>query len=153
MPEEATPPDVVRGVEMPEADIEAFLYEQGHGTLSLAANGEAYAIPVSFGYDGSRLFMSLLRFGEDSKKLTLLEETEQACLTTYAVEDQFQWKSVVLRGPIESISAEHFDHMTEVMDDNAWFPHFQSTDPMTGVFRMKLEIEEATGRRGSGFQD
>jgi hypothetical protein len=45
--------------------------------LSLASDDEAYAIPVSFGYDGERALMYLLRFGEDSEKLAVANDTEQ----------------------------------------------------------------------------
>lgn len=64
------------GTAMSEAEIEEFLIEQGYGHVSLAADGEAYTVPMSFGYDGNnRIFLYFIQFtDEDSHKLEMLHD-------------------------------------------------------------------------------
>lgn len=67
---------------MHRAEIDQFLREQGTGVLSLADAGETYAPPMSFGYDGDRLYFVMIRFGDDSTKLDFADTTTRATLTT-----------------------------------------------------------------------
>ena len=39
---------------MTDTEVDAFLREQGTGVLALAADGDAYAVPISFGYEAGR---------------------------------------------------------------------------------------------------
>ncbi|UIP01475.1 pyridoxamine 5'-phosphate oxidase family protein (plasmid) [Halobaculum sp. CBA1158] len=142
------------GSELTDAGIDELLRTVGYGTLSLARDGEAYGIPVSFGYDGDRVFLYLIRFGDDSEKLDFAAETEQASLTVLDVNDRFDWSSVVVRGTLAA--AEDVDHAEDVIDDNAWHPSLfaSGTDgAMTEVRRMTLSVEEASGRVGASYAE
>jgi nitroimidazol reductase NimA-like FMN-containing flavoprotein (pyridoxamine 5'-phosphate oxidase superfamily) len=97
-PEDTKP---VHGSALDDEATDQVLQERGHGVLSLASDDEAYATPVSFGYDGERALMYLLRFGEDSEKLAVANDTEQAYLVTYNAESRFEWQSVILRGDLQ----------------------------------------------------
>jgi len=144
----------VTGIEMTDEEIDEFLYEQGHGILSLSTEREVYGVPISFGYDGENLYMHLLQFGDKSRKLEYVAGTETACLTTYTVEGRFAWKSVVAQGPLWEVSDEAIDHVEEALDDNGWFPTiFPPTAPMTDVRYVELAIQEASGRKGQAHQD
>ena len=112
------------GSEMDTTEIDEFLHEQGEGVLSLANHGEAYGVPVSFGYDGEAAFMYLIQFGEGSKKLAFSEGTDRACLTVFDAETRSKWTSVVAYGTLTAIPDNELLHMEEVMDDNGWFPRF-----------------------------
>ena len=141
------------GIEMSDDEIDQFLTEQGHGTLSLADDGAAYGVPISFGYDGELLYMSLLEFGDESMKGAFLETTSTACLTTYDVTTRFDWKSVIVRGEIRDVSDDDVEYMDGVLDENAWFPTiFPPSDPMTGVHHISLVPEERSGRKGQAYQ-
>lgn len=141
----------VRGTEMSDTEIESFLYERGHGVLSLARADDAYAVPVSFGYDGDRVFVYLIRFGEGSKKLAVSPETGTACLTAYDVRSRDDWESVVVYGALVEVPEADAAYMDAVMDDNGWFPSFYPPDwEVTGVRRTELRVQTATGRRGVG---
>lgn len=143
----------LRGIEMSEQEIGEFLHAQGHGVLSLARGGDSYAIPVSFGYDGEDIYLSLIEFGDESRKLDFVEETDQACLVTYRVETRHVWKSAIALGRLEEVPADEYERAEEVLKDNAWFPSiFPPTQPITGFHRMILHIDEATGRKGEGYQ-
>lgn len=147
-PEDTKP---VHGSAMDDDVIERVLQERGHGVLSLASDDEAYAIPVSFGYDGERALMYLLQFGEDSEKLAVASDTERACLVTYNVESRFEWQSVILRGSLQELPKDESEDVEAVMDENAWFPSIFPPDaPITGVHIYELVIESASGRRGEG---
>ncbi len=143
----------VQGVEMDDTQVDRTLEELGHGTLSLSRDGEAYGVPVSFGYDGERVFLYLLKFGEDSKKLAFGDATETASLTAYEMESKFDWRSVIVSGSLHDVPDDDVEHMESVMEDNAWFPTiFPPTEPITGSKRIMLEVEEATGRKGEEYE-
>ncbi len=145
--------EALQGIEMNDEEIDEFLDEQGHATLSLADGNRAYGVPVSFGYDGERIFLYLIQFGESSEKVNFSHQTERACLTTYDVESRFRWRSVIVRGSLNEIDEDEIEPIRETMDDNAWFPTiFPPTDPITTVHRMELTIEDATGRKGEEYQ-
>lgn len=147
-------PQTLSGIEMTDEEIEEFLYEQGHGTLSLSDGGEVYGVPISFGYDGEKLYMSLLEFGDASRKMAFLETTDVASLTTYVATTRFDWKSVVVRGELTDVPESEVEYMDGVLDDNAWFPTiFPPTDPMTGVHHVALVPEHVSGRKGQAHQE
>ena len=150
----AESPQTLSGIEMADEEIEEFLYDQGHGTLALADEGEAYGVPISFGYDGERLYMSLLEFGNESQKMAFLETTDVASLIVSEVKTRFDWKSVVVRGAITDVPESDVEYMDGVLDDNAWFPTiFPPTDPMTGVHHVVLHPEQVSGRKGQTHQE
>ncbi|WP_338727285.1 pyridoxamine 5'-phosphate oxidase family protein [Haladaptatus sp. DJG-WS-42] len=143
-------PDVGQGREMNRAEIVEFLYEQGVGTLSLAADRRAYAVPVSFTFDGTdRLFFELIQFGDASKKLDFADGTEEACFVTFAIESPQRWRSVVATGPLDHVEDGEYGDMDALMDDNAWYPNlFPGSDVVTTIRRAVLRIADVTGRKG-----
>ena len=143
-----------RGMEMTNAEIDNFLSERGFGTLSLADSGDAYAVPISFGYNGERLFMYLVEFGDSSQKLAYSRNTATACLTAYMVESQYEWASVIVRGSLEEVPEDEQKTMEEVMESNAWHPSlYPPLEPTTGIDRFELVITEASGRKGLEYSD
>jgi len=144
----------LRGVAMDEAQLDEFLRERGSGVLSLANENVAYGMPVSFGWDGDNLYFILLQFGEDSEKLDYAATTERATFSTYDFEDEHHWRSVVARGPIEEVSADDTDDVTETMFENAQFASlFPHGEPITDQPRYRLVPEELTGQQGQGYGD
>lgn len=152
--EERRMPDIeteLRGAWMDEQEIDQALKEVGYGTLALTRDDEAYGVPVSFGYDGDRLFLYLFQFGGESKKLAYSEHTQRASLTVIDVESRTEWRSVVVTGTLREVDVDETEHVEAVIDDNAWFPTFFPPDSsVTGVQWTELQIEEVTGRKGEG---
>lgn len=144
----------IRGLHMSRDEVDSFLADQGYGVFSLANENTAYGVPVSFGYDGeSKLYLYLIQFGDDSRKLDFADQTETACVVAYEVESRFRWRSVIVSGSLHPLPEDQVDEMEEVMEDNAWFPSlFPPEDPMTAVRRMELRIDEVTGRKGGEYQ-
>jgi nitroimidazol reductase NimA-like FMN-containing flavoprotein (pyridoxamine 5'-phosphate oxidase superfamily) len=150
--------DDIGGDRMDRTAAERFLEAQGHGVLSLVDGTDAYAIPVSFGYDPDRgLFLYLLEFEDGGRKFECIEATERACLTTYAVAGKGDWESVVVTGPLAEFDTEgrtttevtDLAVIREVMEDSAWFPTFDvPEEQLTGQRIFLLQPEEITGRKG-----
>jgi nitroimidazol reductase NimA-like FMN-containing flavoprotein (pyridoxamine 5'-phosphate oxidase superfamily) len=145
-------PDIeteLRGTWMDDDEIDRTLREVGYGTLALTRDDDAYGVPVSFGYDGDRVFLYLFKFGEESKKLGYSEPTQRASLTVIDVESRTEWRSVIVTGTLREVDDDEIEHVEAVIDDNAWYPAFFPPDsPVTGVQWTELQIEAATGRRG-----
>lgn len=133
--------------------IDEFLREQGVGVLSLADGNEAYGVPMSFGYDGERLYFFLIRFGDDSTKLDFVTSTEAASFAVYAFEDSHHWQSVVVRGPISSVSSDRLEAAKEALFANAQFASlFPFGEPMTERLRYELPVETVSGQKGQGYE-
>lgn len=147
-------PEQLSGIEMTDEEIAEFLYDQGHGVLSLTQDEETYGLPMSFGYDGDRIFIQFIEFGDGSKKGEFCEATDGACLTAYDVQTRFKWRSVVVTGALTPVPEDEVAYAEETLDDNGWFPTiFPPTDPISGVRRYALDIEEESGRKGQQYQD
>ena len=146
---DTAPIDRLRGLRMTDAEIDDFLAEQGTGVLALADGGDAYAIPVSFGYEDGRLYFAFFRFADEPAKEAYAAETETACLAVYEVESAFDWRSVLAFGPMSPVDPDRWDEVGAAMADNAWSPDLSSIGPRRGtVATYVLPIEEVTGLEG-----
>lgn len=136
---------------MDDDDIVEALETNDVGVLSLASDGAAYAIPVSFYHDGSSLYLRLTSDGP-SKKLSYVDDTIEACFVLYAVEPPDSSWSIVATGPVRELSdaeREEFDDATV----NERFSEPRIFDEEIDAVEWsiyELEIEELTGRKTGG---
>ena len=138
----------IQGIEMSADEVDTFLQSQGFGVLSLARDGEAYGIPISFGYDGTQLYFVLLRPGERSKKEEFVRETDTASFLVYDVGDKHDWQSVVVTGRLEPVGDDDWPALLDAIEENAWFPSlFSETQPMQDILGWRLVVDEMTGQR------
>ena len=148
-----TPADVDALVanEMSDTDKDETLREHGTGVLALAREGEAYAVPVSFGYDGDHCHFVFVGYHDPSTKATFAETTERATLTVYAEDGRSDWHSVLVRGPVEKLASEaEWAAAREAIDDNGWYPSlFREADPRGSVDLWALEATAVTGYAAS----
>lgn len=143
--------DEIRGSDMTAAEIDEFLTETGHGIFSVASGDRAYSVPISFGYDGERVFLELITFGDHSKKSEYLRDTTEACLVAAEVNDRFDWRSVVVTGPVERVSEDEAQYHRDVLDENGWFPViYPRSEPLTEKTRVVLDPATVGGRKGVG---
>jgi hypothetical protein len=143
-------PGRVRGGQMTDAEIDAYLSEQGTGILSLADDSEAYAVPISFGYESGRAVFAFWRFRSDSQKIAFSEATERACLAVYDIESQADWRSVLAFGPLRELSTKEWSDIGALIDENAWSPDLSNVGPrQLSIVGYEMEIEEATGLQRS----
>jgi hypothetical protein len=84
--------------------VDEFLGPGGTGVLALAREGESYAIPVSYGFDGDeRIFYLRLAFGPSSHKRTFISGTDVATLVVQRDTDD-GWTSAVARGSLSEVT-------------------------------------------------
>jgi hypothetical protein len=95
--------DSERGaVTMDDREIDRFLGDGGVGVLSLARDDDAYALPVSYGYDdGERAVYLRLAFAPDSEKRSYVDAGGRVALVVQR-EGPTGWQSVVARGRLHS---------------------------------------------------
>lgn len=95
--------------EMDAIEMGEFLDTQQTGVLSLAKDGDGYAIPVSFVYDDGHQDVYLrLGFAPASQKRKYLDATEHVSFVVYDETDE-GWKSVVIQGTTEELSSSTLD--------------------------------------------
>jgi nitroimidazol reductase NimA-like FMN-containing flavoprotein (pyridoxamine 5'-phosphate oxidase superfamily) len=109
------------GMEMEPSAIDEELIERGVGVLSLSADGVPYGVPLSFGYDGDdRLYFLFLGASAELRKEAYAEQSTVASFTTFDVDPDGSWRSVVVSGPIERITIDEWDTARAAMADNAY---------------------------------
>jgi nitroimidazol reductase NimA-like FMN-containing flavoprotein (pyridoxamine 5'-phosphate oxidase superfamily) len=141
-----------RRFEMSDREVEELLERRGYGTLSLASDGQAYAVPMSFGYADDRLYFVFRRPDERSRKLTYIEETDRASFLVMDVASKHDWASVLVEGPVHEVPEDDWDALFEAVEGNAWFPSlFSETDPMQSFVGYELLAERRTGRKGGSY--
>lgn len=136
------------GVPMNGDDVDALLYEQGYGIVSLCRDGTPYSIPLSFGYDGERVFFAMLEDSPDPTKLQFAEDGAVARLLVTAIRGRFDWRSVAVTGPLRSVDrgSDDWDHLVDTLDDNGWFMRsFERAAGVSALHGWALRPDEIRG--------
>lgn len=133
---------------MSDEAVDAFLTEQGVGVLSLAADGEPYGLPLSFGYDGARCYVLFAGRSTEGRKVRFAEATTTASLLAFEVAGDAEWRSVAVDGPFERITADEWDEAREAMLDNAYRPDLLvDVDVRSDPRVWALDVRERAGRQ------
>ena len=135
------------GSEMDDVEIDELLMDVGVGVLSMSAEGVPYGVPLSFGYDGAKLYFVFLDASTDLRKETYAEQATEASFTTFDIDPDGSWRSVIVSGPLDRIVIDEWDDAREAMADNA----YQSD--LLGEYELQenpnvwaLDIQERSGR-------
>lgn len=98
---------------MNDGEAERRLREAEIGTLALANDREAYAIPVAFHHENDRVYFRL-GLHPGSTKMRFLDATARASLLVYETGPSDSAWSIVISGPIERLEDgdERFDDAT-----------------------------------------
>jgi len=126
------------------SDIDDYLQAGEHGVLGLADENDAYAVPLSYHYDGDRFLIRVSEHDDDSQKGRFLETTQTATFVCYEATTDESW-SIHVRGPIERYHAD-IDETTL----NDWFPPFRLFDEAVegvGFSLYVLGMETVVGRK------
>jgi nitroimidazol reductase NimA-like FMN-containing flavoprotein (pyridoxamine 5'-phosphate oxidase superfamily) len=108
-------------MELDDSGIDDVLTEVGVGVLSMSVDGVPYGVPLSFGYDGAEtLYFVFLGATSELRKERYAEHSEVASFTTFDVDADGSWRSVIVSGPIERITIDDWDRAREAMADNAY---------------------------------
>lgn len=133
---------------MDDAAIDRLLAENGVGVLSMSVDDVPYAIPLSFGYDGSdRLYFLFVGRSEELKKERYAAESTVVNFLVYEIQSIASWRSAIVTGPLERIEPDEWVTAREALADNAFradiFADFdRNADPNVWA----LEIESRSGR-------
>ena len=140
------------GVTMTDDEIDALLRAEGVGVLSMAEDGNAYGIPMSFGYDGeNRLFMVFVESDVENRKDQFVASTGSASFLVYRAEAPHDWESVVVEGEIRRARPEEKDDAVDALQDNAWHPDlFSGSNPLRGFETYVVDATAKAGRRAEG---
>jgi len=133
---------------MTDEEVDERLHECETGVLSLARDGDAYAVPVAYRYDGSTLRFRLADDG-DSTKLAYADATETACFLAYGYEEAHDSWSIMARGPIRRLPEEAWEATAAADLDERYVPLrvFDEAIEETELVGYELVIEAITGRR------
>jgi hypothetical protein len=136
--------------ELDAGAVSDLLEDAGYGVLALANDGESYAVPMSFGFDGDSTIYFQFGFGEGSVKRAFLDATSAATLVVHDVRTCDDWHSVVVTGPIDRVPESRSVDAFAALSDNAVLPRNALDDRLTAAdFELyRLDVESATGRRG-----
>ena len=135
-----------------DAEIEARLREHPTGTLSLAKDDDAYAVPLVHFYDGDRLYFRL-GMTEGSKKQEFLGATETACYVLYGTEptedfEEIESWSVIITGRLSEVPESAQERFDDAAINREFAPIRVFDEPIEAVeIRLfELEIDTMTGR-------
>ncbi len=129
---------------MTEDELEDHLRTGEHGVLGLAADNDAYALPLSYHYDGERLLLRVSDHDDDATKRQFLETTDTATFVCYDATTETSW-SILLRG-----SVEEWDGDVDEATLNEWFPPFRLFDEAiedVEITLYELSLQTVVGRR------
>ena len=126
-----------------EDAVEERLRAGDHGVLALADGDDAYAVPLSYHYDGDDLLLRVSDHDGDSQKGEFIDATETATFVCYAATDSKSW-SVQIRGPLREWQGDADEETL-----NEWFPAFRLFDEAVenvGFTLCELQPEAVVGR-------
>jgi hypothetical protein len=136
--------EYVYTVGMDDDAVEDYLRRGNHGVLALAAADDAYAVPLSYHYDGDRFLLRVSSHDDGSEKRRYLDATDTATFVCFAAAADESW-SIHVRGPVAEWSGT-VDEATL----NEWFPPFRLFDESVedvSFTLYELDVETVVGRR------
>jgi len=143
------------GVDHSPTELRDYLDPAEYGVLGLTNDGEAYTIPLSFGYDApvSTLYF-LLAFEENSKKREFLRTTDVANFLVVETDLPDSWQSVVFTGSVSRVADDHSQDAYTALADTAVFPApftFDDGDNEAPIEQSlyEFDVETVSARRAS----
>lgn len=129
---------------MDELDLEEHLRTGEHGVLALADNDDAYAVPLSYNYDGNQFLFRVSGHDDNAEKRRFLETTDTATFVCYEASTTESW-SIHVRGPVRQWDGD-IDETTL----NEWFEPFRLFDETVESVEFilyELQMESVIGRK------
>lgn len=125
------------------------LREGEYGHLALCKDGQAYVIPMCYGYAGQALYFH----GTGGLKAEFAEATERACFSVGWIKSLDEWVNVLAYGALERIEEERerlvaMDALLERPNPPVWGTT-DAGEPARAdepEVYYKLAIDEVTGR-------
>lgn len=125
---------------MTDDELDELLRSGDVGVLALADEGDAYAVPVAYDYDGTSLVLRLVDF-EGSEKMQYLEATGTATFVVHGGDPPW---SIVVQGHLrERVGYDE----TRINEEFPPVRLFDEEIDETEEVVYELEMEEVTGRQ------
>lgn len=87
--------------ELKEIEIDTLLRQQVIGRIACYADGSLYIVPVNYVYDGSFIYCH----SSMGKKIEMMRKNSEVCFEVEDINTLFRWKSVIVWGRFEEITA------------------------------------------------
>lgn len=87
--------------DMSPAEMHALLQRESFGHLGCARDSRPYVVPMNYGYDGKDLYF----FTTEGMKTRFIQANAQVCLQVEEITDSTHWKSVMVSGIANEITA------------------------------------------------
>ncbi|MFC4357661.1 pyridoxamine 5'-phosphate oxidase family protein [Halobium salinum] len=131
---------------MSDREIEDALREGEVGVLSLATDGDAYAIPVAYHYADRTVFF---RLGEHdgSEKMQFVESTDEACFVHYDYESEMESTSIMVRGPLTRVPDAEAPDRVDIDDAYVSLRVFGEPIEELEPRLYRLDVAEWSGRK------
>ncbi len=129
-----------------DEEARGFLSRIGYGVLAVAKEGQSYAFPTSFGYDGESTLYFQFERETDSRKMAFVDATERATYVVYNVQPP-EWRSVIVEGSLSIVAEEDLETAYQAHRANAWVPMNVFSKPLGDVeFEFyELDIDAISG--------
>ncbi len=88
--------------EMSASEAREVLGDLNYAHLAVAKDNIPYVVPVHYAFDGNDLFI----YTTEGKKADIIKVNPEICLQAEDVEDNENWKSVMVSGTAEQITDE-----------------------------------------------
>jgi Predicted flavin-nucleotide-binding protein len=139
-----------------EEEIDSLLGRHETGVISLAREGEPYAVPISYGFDAEqRVFYLRLVSTPESEKRKFLSSTPHTRFVVYE-EDAPLYSSVVATGTLSEISREELtvEHVEQYGEaKRPLFEIWGDSLPDLNVRLYRFDPEDMSGRRAEMVRD
>jgi len=133
-----------------EQAIEDLLKDNLWGHLGCNDGFNTYVYPINYLYDGN----NILSHSETGNKINVMRQNSRVCLQVEEVENDKNWKSVMITGKYEEVKDEReWNEAMKAFDDRRLYPKItepeqdaklQSKEEGHVVFR--IVIDEKNGR-------
>ena len=87
--------------DMTRAEMEALLGRARYGHLGVARDGHPYVVPMHYAFDGRDLYF----LTTEGTKTEYIAANREVCFQVEEVEDALRWRSVMLTGRAERLTA------------------------------------------------
>jgi uncharacterized protein len=84
-----------------DLEIEELLRQQIVGRIGCHADGVTYVVPISYGYDGQYIYSRT----DEGMKLEMMRKNPVVCFQVDHFHNMANWKSVIVMGKFEEITA------------------------------------------------
>ena len=103
---------MIKVEDMPVDEMKALLQAVGFGHLGCARDNRPYVVPMHFAYDSECVYF----LTTEGMKTSYIEHNPQVCLQVEEVQDAAHWRSVMVTGRAERLTAsEDTEHAMQLI--------------------------------------